>query len=272
MANFTHHQDYISDFAYNPERNSVVVSSADGSLSMICLKKRDLLYQTSTCMDELLSCCVIKNGNCVCAGTQEGNVNVYKWDEEDQLMDRITGHPESIDGMLKVDEDTICTGSEDGILRIVQVMPNQFLGVAGMFEEFPVERMEWSFDRAFLAASSHDNVLRLFDMAILNEDDDEDDKEGEDDKEKEKEKEKKKEEFRGWEPIGYFYIIYNYFLRIIYFLSFLNFCCINVGSLHVTMEYSIEVHNWRNKWDICFGIGTSLIFNVFIDTLLQWEK
>lgn len=185
MTNFTHHQDYISDFAYNPERNSVVVSSADGSLSMICLKKRDLLYQTSTCMDELLSCCVIKNGNCVCAGTQEGNVNVYKWDEEDQLMDRITGHPESIDGMLKVDEDTICTGSEDGILRIVQVMPNQFLGVAGMFEEFPVERMEWSFDRAFLAASSHDNVLRLFDMAILNEDD----KEGEDDKEEAKEKE-----------------------------------------------------------------------------------
>ena len=190
MANFTHHQDYISDFAYNKERNSVVVSSADGSLSMICLKQRDLLYQTSTCMDELLSCCVIKNGTCVCAGTQEGNVNVYKWDEEDQLMDRITGHPESIDGILKVDEDTICTGSEDGILRIVQVMPNQFLGVAGMFEEFPVERMEWSFDRAFLAASSHDNVLRLFDMAILNEDDDEDDKEGEDDKEKEKEKKK----------------------------------------------------------------------------------
>ena len=194
MANFTHHQDYISDFAYNPDRNSVVVSSADGSLSMICLKKRDLLYQTSTCMDELLSCCVIKNGNCVCAGTQEGNVNVYKWDEEDQLMDRITGHPESIDGMLKVDEDTICTGSEDGILRIVQVMPNQFLGVAGMFEEFPVERMEWSFDRAFLAASSHDNVLRLFDMAILNEEEDEDDKEGEDDKEKKEKKEKKEGE------------------------------------------------------------------------------
>ena len=197
MSNFTHHQDYISDFAYNKERNSVVVSSADGSLSMICLKKRDLLYQTSTCMDELLSCCVIKNGNCVCAGTQEGNVNVYKWDEEDDLMDRITGHPESIDGMLKVDEDTICTGSEDGILRIVQVMPNRFLGVAGMFEEFPVERMEWSFDRAFIGASSHDSVLRLFDMSILNDDDDDDDDEDDKENDKENDKEDQKENQKG---------------------------------------------------------------------------
>ena len=84
---------------------------------------------------------MVKRGEFVCAGTQEGVVNIYRWDDEEEITDRITGHPESIDGMLKVDEDTICTGSDDGVLRVVQVMPNLFLGVVDM-HEFPVEKME----------------------------------------------------------------------------------------------------------------------------------
>ena len=40
----------------------VVVSSSDGSVSVISMKDRDLLYQTINCQDEVLSCCVVKNG------------------------------------------------------------------------------------------------------------------------------------------------------------------------------------------------------------------
>ena len=141
VETFEKHQDYISDFDYCPSRESVVVASADGSLSFISVKDREIVYQTTTCNDELLSCCVVKRGEFVCAGTQEGVVNIYRWDDEEEITDRITGHPESIDGMLKVDEDTICTGSDDGVLRVVQVIPNLFLGVVGM-HEFPVEKME----------------------------------------------------------------------------------------------------------------------------------
>ena len=126
----------------------MVVASADGSLSVISMKERDLLYQTDNCQDEVLSCCVVKNGKYICAGTQEGSVNILKWNEEVDIADRITGHPESIDGMLKIDEDTICTGSEDGILRVVQIIPNRFLGVIGMHDDFPVERMEVGKERA----------------------------------------------------------------------------------------------------------------------------
>ena len=139
---FKHHQDYISGFSYNEDQNCVVVSSADGSLSVISMETRDFLYQTDNCQDEVLSCCVVKNGKYICAGTQEGSVNIHKWDEEVDIADRITGHPESIDGMLKIDEDTICTGSEDGVLRVVQVLPNRFLGVVGMHDDFPVEVMK----------------------------------------------------------------------------------------------------------------------------------
>ena len=142
MKVFKHHLDYISDFDYNAKYNAVVIASSDGSLSVISMKERDLLYQTSTCNDELLSCCVIKNGEYICAGTQEGIVNIYQWDEEDEICDRITGHPESVDGMVKVDESTIMTGSEDGVLRIIQVIPNQLIGIGGECDNFPIERME----------------------------------------------------------------------------------------------------------------------------------
>ena len=145
MKVFKQHLDYISDFDYCENKDCVVISSSDGSLSFISMSDRDLLYQTSTCNDELLSCCVVKNGNYICAGTQEGFVNIYEWDAEDEICDRITGHPESVDGMILIDESTILTGSEDGVLRIIQIMPNLFLGVGGTCDNFPVERIEVGF-------------------------------------------------------------------------------------------------------------------------------
>lgn len=147
MKNFKHHLDCISDFDYSENHNCVAIASSDGSLSFISMKNRDLLYQTSTCNDELLSCCFVKNGDYICAGSMEGIVNIYQWNEEEEICDRITGHPESVDGMIKVDETTIMTGSEDGVLRIIQVLPNQFLGVGGGSDNFPIERMEVRFVR-----------------------------------------------------------------------------------------------------------------------------
>lgn len=69
----------------------------------------------------------------------------------------------------------------------------------------------------------------------------------------------------------YIIIIIIFYASFIFY-RFLIFVASMWVALRFIMEYSIEVHNWRNKWDICSGIGTSLIFNVFIDTLLQWAK
>jgi WD repeat-containing protein 55 len=71
-------------------------------------------------------------------GTQEGVLNIYNWDEWGDLNDRMlgrserviihvavcdwdvgvgAGHPQSIDSIVKIDEDTIATGSSDGLIR-----------------------------------------------------------------------------------------------------------------------------------------------------------
>ena len=53
--------------------------------------------------------------------------------------------------MLKYDENTLLTGSSDGIIRIVGIHPNKLLGMIGEHEEdFPVEKIALSRDRRLL--------------------------------------------------------------------------------------------------------------------------
>ena len=60
---------------------------------------------------------------------------------------RFPGHPESVDALLKFDEDTLLTGSSDGAIRIVSVQPNKLLGLIGAHAELPVECLALSADR-----------------------------------------------------------------------------------------------------------------------------
>ncbi len=61
--------------------------------------------------------------------TSEGTINVFSWDWFGDCNDRIVGHPGSIDTMIKYDEDTIITGSEDGLIRAVSVLPNKIVAI-----------------------------------------------------------------------------------------------------------------------------------------------
>ena len=150
----------------------------------------------------------MQEGRKVVAGTQDGVLNIYNWAEWGDMNDRmigetldfigmssccmdesgvmpsactadrcIAGHPQSIDSIVKIDEDTIATGSSDGLIRctaphltvsrallaavimedcagsmcagcrLVQLLPNKFLGVLGEHGDDPIERIrvcDWS--------------------------------------------------------------------------------------------------------------------------------
>ena len=78
-----------------------------------------------------------------------------------------SGHPSSVDAVVKYDADTIITGSSDGIIRIINILPNRMLGVLGGTEDLPIERLALSHDRATLASVSHESCLRLWDLSTL---------------------------------------------------------------------------------------------------------
>jgi len=169
---FSDCEDYISAMTISPERNRLLVTSADGTLSVINLKAGKLEDRSDQLEDELLSVAIVKNGSKVVCGSQGGIINIFSWGQWGDISDRFPGHPDSIDCILPVDNDgVVLTGSFDGLIRVVQIQPNKLLGVVGEHEEngigVPIEHMAFSYDRSFLASTSHDQVVKFWDVKYL---------------------------------------------------------------------------------------------------------
>lgn len=41
-------------------------------------------------------------------------------------VDRIPGHPQSVDALVALTPDIVATGSEDGMIRVMQLLPHKF--------------------------------------------------------------------------------------------------------------------------------------------------
>lgn len=177
VAEFNEHEDFISDFAIRADKNTLCVTSGDGKLSTYSLKRMRMQAVSDNMEDELLSLAIVKNGSKVLVGTQEGVLDIFSWGDWGDCSDRFPGHPSSVESMVVVDEDTVCTASSDGIIRIVSVHPNKMLGIVGEHGEFPIEGLSLSHDKTLLASCSHDQTVHIWNVAYLFEDDDEEDDE-----------------------------------------------------------------------------------------------
>jgi WD40 repeat protein len=195
LASFYENSDYITAFQVSPDLKTLLATSADGVLTVIELVKSDnlksdtsdvgvkpskpelntktitgpfrLVRQSDEQGDELLSMVVLKGGKKVVVGTQEGVLNVWSWGTWGDISDRFPGHPMSIDSLLKVDDNTILTGSSDGVVRVVTIQPDKLLGVLGNHEGFPVEKLKFDGDKKILGSVSHDNFIRVWDASLL---------------------------------------------------------------------------------------------------------
>lgn len=212
ISSYHEHTDIISSFQTDASCNTLLTASSDGVLSVIDLRKSGgdgnqaviksgpesmmepmklhpdthqgpfrILRKSDAQDDELLSMCVMKNGKKVVCGTQQGVLNFWSWGTWGDISDRFPGHPQSIDALLKIDEDTLLSGSSDGVIRILQVQPDRLLGVLGDHEGFPVEKLKFGTGNKVIGSMSHDCYIRLWDASIFDDDDNDDD--GEDDEE-----------------------------------------------------------------------------------------
>ncbi|KAL3621715.1 hypothetical protein CASFOL_034375 [Castilleja foliolosa] len=70
--------------------------------------------------------------------------------------------PNFVDVLLKLDEDRVITGSENGIISLVGILPNRIIQPIAEHSEYPVERLAFSHDRKFLGSISHDHTLKIW--------------------------------------------------------------------------------------------------------------
>jgi hypothetical protein len=70
----------------------------------------------------------MKRGRKVICGSQEGVLNIFDYSDIEDISDRFPGHPASVDALLALDEDVLLTGSSDGLIRIISILPNKMLG------------------------------------------------------------------------------------------------------------------------------------------------
>jgi len=106
-------------------------ASCDGCLGVFDLRKPELYAMSDNFEEDLTSLAICKDGRKVVVSSSEGVLNLFSWDWFGDCNDRITGHPNSIDTMIKYDEDTVITGSEDGLIRAVSILPNKIIAILG---------------------------------------------------------------------------------------------------------------------------------------------
>ncbi|RDX98782.1 WD repeat-containing protein 55, partial [Mucuna pruriens] len=162
---FNAHEDYISDMTFASDAMKLLATSGDGTLSVCNLRRNKVQAQSEFSEDELLSVVLMKNGRKVVCGSQTGIILLYSWGCFKDCSDRFTDlSSNSIDAMLKLDEDRIITGSENGIINLVGILPNRVIQPIAEHSEYPVECLAFSHDKKFLGSIAHDQMLKLWDL------------------------------------------------------------------------------------------------------------
>ncbi|KAJ4964985.1 hypothetical protein NE237_016834 [Protea cynaroides] len=165
---FDAHEEYISDMTFASDSMKLLGTSGDGTLSVCNLRRNKVQIRSEFSEDELLSVVLMKNGRKVICGTQTGSLLLYSWGHFKDCSDRfINLCPNSVDALLKLDEDRVITGSENGLISLVGILPNKIIQPVAEHSEFPVERLAFSCDRQFLGSISHDQMLKLWDLNEL---------------------------------------------------------------------------------------------------------
>ena len=103
--------------------------------------------------------------------SSEGVLNLFSWDWFGDCNDRIPGHPNSIECIVKYDEDTLITGGEDGLVRAVSVCPNRIIAILSdpldQEEGFHIQCVTVSHDRMLVASCSPDDIVKIMDISQL---------------------------------------------------------------------------------------------------------
>lgn len=162
---FNAHEDYVSNMTFVPDQMKLLGASGDGTLSVCNLRSNKIQTRSEFSEEELTSVVVMKNDKKVICGTQSGTLLLYSWGFFKDCSDRFVDlSPNSVEVLLKLDEERVITGSENGLISLVGILPNRILQPIAEHADYPIEDLAFSHDRKFLGSISHDQMLKLWDL------------------------------------------------------------------------------------------------------------
>ncbi|KAL6568019.1 WD domain repeat-containing protein 55 [Orobanche hederae] len=165
---FNINNEYVSDMTFASDSMKLVGTSFGGGTLSVCnLRSNKIQTQSEFSTDELLSVVIMKNGRKVVCGTQNGTLLLYSWGFFEDCSDRFVDlSPNPVNALLKLDEDRIITGTENGLISLVGILPNRFIQPIAQHSKYgyPVERLAFSHDKNFIGSISHDQILKLWDL------------------------------------------------------------------------------------------------------------
>lgn len=182
--------DYISGMVFVEGSNMLFASSGDGTVCLYDVRvpqvKLCLASVSEDVEDDLLCIDVINNSRRLVCGTMMGLLQVFTVDsftashdkvlEEDHVV-KFAGHPGLVNAVREIEDNEgwVVTGSDDGLLRVVNLGARQsdqrnFQGVVGKVEG-DVEAMNWVGGRkGLLAVACSDEMIHLIDLEDNEED------------------------------------------------------------------------------------------------------
>ncbi|KAM5301781.1 WD repeat-containing protein 55 [Glossophaga mutica] len=167
LMDMRQHEEYIADMALDPAKKLLLTASGDGCLGVFNVKRRRFELLSEPQPGDLTSVTIMKCGRKVACGSSEGTIYLFNWNGFGATSDRFALRAESIDCMVAVTDSLLCTGSTDGVIRAVNILPNRVVGTVGQHTGEPVEKLALSHCGHFLASSGHDQCLKFWDTAQL---------------------------------------------------------------------------------------------------------
>lgn len=159
-------EEYISSLVMNREKKLLLATSGEGTLTCFNIRAKRMELQSELFESEFMSVGIVKEGRKVVVGDSEGVLNIFNWGEWGNISDRFPGHG-SVDCLVPINDDIICTGSMDGIIRAVNILPNRIIGVVGQHSDSTVENLATSRDGTLLASCSDDATIQFWDIQYL---------------------------------------------------------------------------------------------------------
>nr|XP_060628655.1 WD repeat-containing protein 55 [Anolis sagrei ordinatus] len=161
------HEEYISGMAVDGNKKLLLTTSGDGTMGVFNIKRRRFELLSEPQNGELTAISLMKRGKKVACGSSEGTIYLFNWDGFGATSDRFALKAESIDCMVPITANIVCTGSTDGVIRAVNILPNRVIGSIGQHVGEPIEQLAQCHSGQFLASCGHDQKVKFWDISSL---------------------------------------------------------------------------------------------------------